>query len=207
MTALGVIGILMGISVMALGNIKKRGTFASATGEILASLRRARSEAYGRGTATVFIIDTVGNRWWTIEDVNGAFDPTTGLTVYFNPATPSSAAFPLLATNTFPAGVTFSGASAGYGSALPAPYSGIPSFSGSSPAPAYLYCSFCLKQGSRTGWGAIRFEASGGAAFSGTSQGVGQSFSIAGAQETGTNVLTMGIVTKTGLAESFQVYQ
>jgi hypothetical protein len=206
MTALGVIGVLMGISIMALGNIKKRGTFASASGELLANLRRARSEAYGRGTDTVFIIDTVANRWWALEDVSGTFDMTAGLTV-FNPSSPTAGNYNVLGMNTFPAGVTFSGASAGYGSALPAPYAGIPSFSGSLPSPPYAYCTFCSTGGSRTGWGAIRFEASGGALFTGTGTGVGQSFSIAGQQDSGTNVLTMGIVAKTGAAESFQVYR
>lgn len=206
MTALGILGVLMGISVLALGGIKKRGTFTSASGELLANLQRARSEAYGRGTATVFIVDTVGNRWWSLEDVTGAFNPATSLAT-FNPATPAPAGYTLLGTDTFPAGVTFTGASSGFGSALPAPYASVPSFPGSSPAPTYAYCSFCINSGANAGFGAIRFEASGGAVFSGGPAGVGQSLSIAGALDTGSNVLTVAVVARTGAAESFQVYR
>ena len=206
MTALGVLGVLMGISVLALGGIKKRGNFAAATGELLVNLRRARSEAYGRGTATVFIIDTAGNRWWSLEDIAGAFNPATSLAA-FNPATPAPAGYKLLGSNTFPAGVTFTGATNGFAGALPAPYAGIPSFSGSNPAPVLPYCSFCINGGGQSGYGAVRFEASGGAVFSGGPAGVGQSLSMAGKLDAGSNIMTVAIIAKTGLAETFQGYR
>lgn len=206
MTAAGVLSVLVGISVLALGGMKKRGNFASATGELMANLQRTRSEAYGRGSATVFIVDTVGSRWWSLEDVNGTFVPATSLAA-FDPASPAPAGFNLLGSNTFPGGVTFSGASAGYAAALPAPFAGVPSYSGSSPAPAYNYCSFCVTSGANAGFGAVRFEASGGATFSGGPAGVGQSFSLAGKLDTGVNVMTVAIIARTGASESFQVYR
>lgn len=206
MTALGVLSVLMGISVLALGGMKKRGSFASATGELLGNLSRARAEAYGRGTATVFIIDTVGNRWWSLEDVAGTFVPATTLTT-FNPATPAPAGFSLLGSNTFPTGVTFTGASNGYAATLPAPYAGVPASAGAIPPPTFAYCSFCLGSGANQGFGAVRFEASGGATFSGGPTAVGQSLSIAGDMDSGKNVLTVAIIAKTGAAESFQVFQ
>lgn len=206
MTALGVIAVMVGISVLALGGVKKRGSFASASGELVVNLRRARAEAYGQGTATVFIVDTVGNRWWSLEDINGTFNPVTSLAT-FNPATPAPAGFRLLNSDTFPTGVTFAGATAGYGGALPAPYAGVPAWSGYSPAPPFAYCTFCLASGTNAGFGAVRFEASGGAVFSGGPAGVGQSLSLAGPMDTGNNVMTVAIVGMTGLAESFQVYR
>jgi hypothetical protein len=186
----------------ALARLKNRGNFASATGDLIVGLRKTRASAYGRGTTTVFVIDTVGARFWGIEDVNGAFDITT-----FNPATPAPAGFNLLVSGTLPNGVTFTDATNGYGLALPQPYAGVPSFSGSTPAPNFAYCSFCRTATPNVGFGSISFDPSGGARFNAGPAAVGQSFSVIGQSQGSTGaqtVMTYAVVGRTGTAESFQ---
>ena len=195
--ALSVAGIIAGIGLSALAGLKTRGNFASATGNLIVGLRKTRAVSYARGTTTVFVIDTVGARFWGIEDVNGAFDLNT-----FNPATPTPAGFnPIIdgVLPTGPSGVTFTGATNGYGSALPQPYAGIPSFSGSTAVPNFAYCSFCKTANPNLGFGSISFDASGNARFNSGPAAVGQSFTVKGQA-----LMTVAVVGRTGTAETFQ---
>src|SRR5881296_2789539 len=73
MMAVAVIGILAGMSAIALDRMKTRGSFSSATGDFIATLRTARAEAFARGNPTVVVVDALAGRWWAIEDVNGDF--------------------------------------------------------------------------------------------------------------------------------------
>src|SRR4051812_16113755 len=102
--AMVIVGIVSAIGMGALVNMRKRGSFASATGDLIVGLRKTRVSAFGRGTTTVLVIDTAGARFWGIEDLNGAFDLTT-----FNPATPAPAGYTLITSGTLPTGVTFTG--------------------------------------------------------------------------------------------------
>jgi hypothetical protein len=197
MTVLAIVAVLTGISVSALTGLKTRGGFASATGDLISAARKARATAFGRGSIAVFVIDTDGRRYWTIEDLNGAFDLTA-----FNPANPAPAGYNLIGTGTLAADVTFTGASNGFGSALPAPYAGVPAVSGGPNPPNYPYCSFCLTSGPRRGFGSITFDTSGTARFSGGPATVGQSFSVRGGGQSG--LMTFAVIGRTGTSETFQ---
>jgi prepilin-type N-terminal cleavage/methylation domain-containing protein len=189
--------ILVAIGFNALANLKSRGNFASATGNLIVGLRKTRAAAYARGTTTVFVIDTAGGRFWGIEDVNGAFNLTT-----FDPNNPTPAGFNPIVDGTLPtgpSGVTFTGATNGYGSALPQPYAGIPSFSGSTATPNFAYCSFCKTNNPNLGFGSISFDASGGARFNSGPAAVGQSFTV-----NGQALMTVAVISRTGTAETFQ---
>src|SRR5207245_4354045 len=68
---LAIVSALAGISILALRGLKQRGDYAGATGDVVTGLRLARSESFGRGQATYFIIDTpaaTGVRWWRLLD-------------------------------------------------------------------------------------------------------------------------------------------
>src|SRR5436190_78577 len=73
LTAVAIIGVLAGMSAVALDRMKSRGNFASATGDFIATLRTARAEAFARGNPTVVVVDTANRKWWAVEDVNGDF--------------------------------------------------------------------------------------------------------------------------------------
>jgi prepilin-type N-terminal cleavage/methylation domain-containing protein len=190
--------ILATIGAAALNGMKRRGNFASATGDLIVALRKTRAAAFGRGTTTILVIDTAGRRYWGLEDRNGAFDLAA-----FDPANPTPAGYNLIASGTMPAGVTFTGATNGFGGALPAPYAGVPAASGGLTPPNFAYCSFCLTAGARTGFGSITFDAGGGARFSGGPATVGQSFSLQG--DTEKSLMTFAVIGRTGTAETFQV--
>lgn len=203
LTVMGILGILMGITILGLRGMKDRGNFASATGDVVTAIRECRAQAYGTGSTTVFVVDTVGSRWWSLNDAANSFDLTLAA---FNPASPAPTGGSIIDMNTLPNGVSFSGATNGYGSILPAPYVGVPSYSGSASVPNFPYCSFCLKAGTNAGFGAIRFTATGRAVFSSGPSGIGQSLSIKGLLESGSNVMTIGIIGRTGSLASFILY-
>jgi prepilin-type N-terminal cleavage/methylation domain-containing protein len=200
-TALIIVAVVAAIG-MGLSGMKRRGNFASATGDLIVGLRKTRAWAFGRGTTTVFVIDTVGARFWGIEDVNGAFDLST-----FNRANPAPAGYNLLTSGTLPTGVSFTGAINGYGSALPQPYAGIPSFSGSTATPNFNYCSFCRTTNPNAGFGSIQLYPGGGARFNAGPTAVGQSFTVIG-ESLGSNGsqarMTFAVIGRTGAAESFE---
>jgi prepilin-type N-terminal cleavage/methylation domain-containing protein len=196
-TAMAIAAILAAIGAGAFATIKRRGNFASATGDLIVMLRKTRAAAYGRGTSSVFVIDTAGRRYWGIEDLNGAF-VLTG----FDPANPTPAGYNLITSGRMPAGVTFTGAADGFGGALPAPYAGVPAWSGAPNLPNLPYCSFCLTAGPRAGFGSVAFDSGGGARFSGGPATVGQSFSVQG--DTVNTLMTFAVIGRTGSAETFQ---
>lgn len=192
MTALAVIGILAGLSAVALTRLKSRGNFASATGDFVATLRTARAEAFARGDNTVVVVDTLGTQcggapgcWWAIEDVNGNFTLAG-----FDGGVPAGDR--LIYSATLPSGTSF-GPSTGPGTSLAMPYCGIPTGSstlsgggstctivadGGTTNPNLNYCSFCDTSGPTNGMGMITFLASGGAVFSGGPATVGQQISL-----------------------------
>src|SRR5256886_1936110 len=184
MMALAVIGVLAGMSAVALDRMKTRGNFSSATGDFIATLRTARAEAFAGGNLTVVVVDSLAARWWAIEDVNGDFSLAS-----FSVSTPAPSPDRLIYSGQLPSGTSF-GPLDGWGAALPPPYSGIPtgyvnvlladggsggvadiSVDGGSTAPNFKYCSFCDTSSKR---GAITFLPSGGATFSGGPLSVGQ---------------------------------
>jgi prepilin-type N-terminal cleavage/methylation domain-containing protein len=181
LTAVAIIGVLAGLSAIALTRLKSHGNFASATGDFVATLRTARAEAFARGDNTVVVIDTTGSQcagapgcWWAIEDVNGNFT-LAGFDGGLDPADR------LIYYGTLPNGTSF-GPSSGPGTALAMPYCGIPTGTstlagggttctvvadGGTTNPNFNYCSFCDTSGATIGMGAITFLPSGGALFCG----------------------------------------
>ena len=222
LVTLALVAILAGMSAMALNRMKTRGSFASATGDFLATLRTARAEAFARGNATVVVVDPSAGRWWSVEDVNGDFSLAS-----FNPAAPAPAPDRLIYSGQLPAGTSF-GPQSGWGSALPPPWSGIPtgyvnivladggsggfadiSADGGSSAPNYKYCSFC---DTSSGRGAIVFLPSGGATFNSGPLTIGQQISLqdmsaadGGVPGAPTGIVDFAVVAATGSAEAVTI--
>ena len=226
MMAVAVIGVLAGMSAIALSRMKTRGNFSSATGDFIATLRTARAEAFARGNQTVVVVDIDAGLWWAIEDVNGDFSLAS-----FSASTPAPSPDRLIYSGTLPAGTSF-GPLDGWGAALPQPYSAIPtgylnivladggsggvadiSVDGGSAAPNFKYCSFCDTSSKK---GAITFLPSGGAIFSGGPLSVGQQISlqdtvqanladggVGGAPPTG--IIDFVVVAATGSAEAVAI--
>lgn len=204
MTAMAIIAIMASLSIAALSGLKSRGTFVSATGDLIGGVRLARAEAFSRQAPCVFVIDTVNKRWWSIANVGNNFSLGT-----FNPANPTPAPDLLLASGTLPTTVTFGpgGSPGGFGGPLPQPYAAVPSSSSSNPAPAFPYCSFCNLAGPNTGFGSITFYGAGSAAFSvNTGNPIGHSFSIQAPKPGGAGfqIMTFAVVARTGAAATFE---
>src|SRR5438128_2500399 len=207
MIAVGVIGVLAGMSAIALSRMKTRGNFSSATGDFIATLRTARAEAFARGNQTVVVVDIDAGLWWAIEDVNGDFSLAS-----FSASTPAPSPDRLIYSGTLPAGTSF-GPLDGWGAALPQPYSAIPTG----------YLNIVLADGGSGGVcdtsskkGAITFLPSGGAIFSGGPLSVGQQISlqdtvqanlavggVGGAPPTG--IIDFVVVAATGSAEAVAI--
>jgi prepilin-type N-terminal cleavage/methylation domain-containing protein len=187
-TSLAILSVLVGLAVTSLQSLKSRAGFASVANEIVAALRRTRAEALGRGADTVFVIDTVGGRYWG-QQTTSTFSLAT-----FDPAAAST-----FVVGTFPADVTF-GPSTGYGQALPAPLAGIPTLSGQSPN--YPYCSYC-KTSAPVGYGSILFEPGGKVIFSGGPSTIGQQFTVTSSRDNVVRIMAVAIVAKTGSIETF----
>ncbi len=224
MTAIGIVGILAGLSAIALTKLKTRGNFASGSGDFVATLRTARAEAFARGDNTVVVIDSNGGRWWAIEDIAGNFDLTA-----FDPNNPAPSPDRLIYSSTLPTGTSF-GPANGPGQALAAPYSGIPtgylniiladggnggtadiSTDGGTAAPNFKYCSFCRKS---DGYGAITFLSSGGATFNGQgplsvghqiSMQAGSSLSDGGTLDPLSGLIDFVVVGATGASEAVTI--
>jgi hypothetical protein len=196
---LAIVSVLTGVSVLALGGLKMRGSFAGATGDVVVGIREMRAESFSRGAVTVFVVDTIGERFWGLEDVGADFDLAS-----FDPANPTAAGDRLLISGTLPSGVSF-GPATGYGSALPQPFRLVPAYAGASPAPALPYCSFCLTSGSKSGFGFIRFAAGSPLAYSAGPVSSGQQVTLT-AKLPGTKlqpVLTLAVLTRTGALATF----
>ena len=221
LTVMALVGILAGLSAVALTKLKARGNYASATGDFVATLRTARAESFARGDNTVVVVDTQNGLWWAVEDVNGDFSLAS-----FNPSSPAPSPDRLIYSGTLPADTSF-GPLGGFGQALAPPFSGIPtgfvnivladggsggtadiSVDGGSAAPNFKYCSFC---DTSSGKGAITFLPSGGAIFSGGPQAVGGQVSLQNVgPDAGTTTLVSGImdfaiVSATGSVEAVTI--
>jgi prepilin-type N-terminal cleavage/methylation domain-containing protein len=216
LTVLAIVGVLAGMSSMALTRLKTRGSFSSATGDFISTLRTARAEAFARGDDTVVIVDVGTGRWWSVEDIDGNFTLDA-----FDPANPAPAPDRLMSSGEMAPGTSF-GPLNGWGRALAPPLAGIPtgytqlpdggtadiSTDGGSAAPNFKYCSFC---DTTTKLGAIIFQPSGGATFSGGPLGVGQQISLqdilsqadGGAGATG--IIDFAIVGATGSSEAVTI--
>jgi prepilin-type N-terminal cleavage/methylation domain-containing protein len=202
--AMAILGIMAGLSIAALSGLKKRGNFVSATGDLIEGLRLARAEAFSRQAPCVFVVDTVGNRWWSIIDVANTFTLGT-----FAPATPAPSPAILLGSGTLPTGVIFgpSGSPGGYGADyLPSPYGGVPGDTATSAPATYPYCTFCLA----SGFGSITFYGAGSALFSANSNlWVGHQFTIQSPKPGGIGLQTMtfAVVARTGASATFESAQ
>lgn len=188
---LGIIAILMGLSVASLQAVRSRASFSGSTTEVVSELKRARMESFSRGTYTAFIIDTTTHQWWGIQTTN-AFTLGT-----FTPASCTAPLCTMISSGRLPTDITF-GPTAGYGVALPAPLSGIPT----APAANPRYCSFCAAAGGR---GSILFAPGGGAIFSAGPTGVlGQQLTMTQTRDNVTRRKVVAIVERTGLIEAFE---
>lgn len=194
-TVLAIIAIVSAIGLGALSLVQKRADYSGTVGYLVGSIRRTRSEAFGRGINTAFVVDTAGGRWWGVEA------PTGWSLNTFNPSSPGS----VITSGSFPAGIQF-GPTAGYGVALPDPFSGIPTLSGQTPAPNYTYCSFCNTSAPNPGFGAILFDTTGGATFMAghTAAGAGEQFTVQGNYGSVVRTSAVAIVGRTGVVENFE---
>lgn len=189
--ALAILSIIGALSFAALGGMKKRAAYSNVTTELAIGVRRMRAEALGRGLTTVFVVDTVGGRWWGIEAPTGGFDLDT-----FDPAAPGE----VMVSGRLPAEVTFGPST--HRPALAAPFSGVPMTSAQSPA--YAYCSFCRTSGTNTGFGAVVFSSDGTASFFGAASAVGHQFSVRGVSGDITRTFTVAIIGRSGVVEVFE---
>jgi hypothetical protein len=192
MVVVGIAAVLGAMSLSAYDQLTANANFSGVLGNLVASLRRTRMEAAGRGVATAFVIDTTHNRWWGIEA------PTGWTVAGFDPSNPGV----VIVSADFPtgSGKTVFGPPTGYGVALSAPFATVPVLPGQQPA--LPYCSFCDPD---RGLGAIVFEPNGTASFRGarTSPLVqGQQFTIQSAGADARTVL-FAIIARTGLIEVF----
>ena len=223
--AVAIIGVLAGMSAVALDRMKSRGNFASATGDFIATLRTARAEAFARGNPTVVVVDMDARQWWAVEDVNGDFALAS-----FSSSSPAPSPDRLIYQGQLPTNVSF-GPVNGWGAALPAPFSGVPtgytnivladggsggtvdiSVDGGSAAPNFKYCSFCDTSSKK---GAITFLPSGGALFSGGPLSIGQQLSLqdmvqsvsgdGGVSGAPTSIIDFVILAATGSAQAVTI--
>ena len=223
--AVAIIGVLAGMSAVALDRMKSRGNFASATGDFIATLRTARAEAFARGNPTVVVVDMDARQWWAVEDVNGDFALAS-----FSASSPAPSPDRLIYQGQLPISVSF-GPVNGWGAALPAPFSGVPtgytnivladggsggtvdiSVDGGSAAPNFKHCSFCDTSSKK---GAITFLPSGGALFSGGPLSIGQQLSLqdmvqsvsgdGGVSGAPTSIIDFVILAATGSAQAVTI--
>lgn len=207
--AASILAVLMGISIIALRALRQRAQYSSATGDVVGALRLARSESFGRGQTTYFIIDTnvaadaggnpISPRWWVLEDIGGNFNFTA-----WDPSNPTGLGDRLLSSGIFPRGVTVNVAT-GYPKQLAQPYSLIPA---TSPAPVAspTYCSFCLPAGAHPGYGWVRFAAGSPptATFPAgtTSSAFGQQLTVMFANGSKTFMMVVAILARSGAVTS-----
>jgi len=202
--AAAVLATISALAIAGLRGVRQRGSFASATGDVIGGLRLARAEASGRGQAVYYIIDTnvatdsLGNplkpRWWVLLDVGGNFDFTL-----WDPENPMSLGDKVVSSGIFPLNVSIS-APSGYPQALPAPYTLIPVAGSSIPAnPAF--CSFCLTSGARINYGWVRFApgAAPSATFSGSNASAfGQQLTVYTSSGSKNFMMVVGILARSG---------
>jgi hypothetical protein len=185
--------LLLAMGFSAVENLKERGNFPNAAGDLVAGLRRTRAEVFARGVETAFIVDTEGGRWWGIA-VPGPFDLAA-----FNPTSPGT----VIVNGALPAGVRF-GPMGGYGQALPAPFAGVQV----NPSTGDKFCSFCRTSGPNDGYGAVLFDSNGAARFVGISADaalrVGQQLTLSGSAGDTTRLMAVAIARTSGLIQTYE---
>src|SRR5438132_8518571 len=201
---LAIVSALAAISILALRGLKQRGDYAGATGDVVTGLRLARSESFGRGQATYFIIDTTaatGVRWWSLLDVGGNFD-----IIAWDPANPTGLGDRLLASGTLPPAVTVGTVDNTYPQQLPQPYQLVPS--AVSPVASPLGCSFCLTSGARSGYGWVRFSPGSppNATFPAgtTASTVGQELTLMFQSDLTSRMMVIAILARSGAVSNFE---
>lgn len=190
--------ILAAMAAAGVGGLRRRSTFAATSGELAASLRLTRAEAYARGQPTAFVIDTTGGRWWSLE-LTSALDPDALLDA-FDPTNPAG----VLSSGSLGSGTTF-GPTQGWNQSLPAPLALTPTLSTANPN--FPFCSFCRMTGTHVGFGVVRFEPGARTRFTQTlvPNRVVEQFSVSGATGGGgaTGTVLITILALTGSIQSF----
>lgn len=200
---LGILAILGAISITAVMGLKRRSTFADASGALATDLRFSRAEAFSRGNPVTMVVDTAAGRWWVIE-TPGVFSLTSPA---FNPATPAVPPNRLISEGTLPSGVVFGPAATGYGTALPAPFSAVPASPSSSPACAsgLCHCSFCDATTLR---GAVTWEPGGRVTFSGgAASAIGQQLTLQDGTPGALQRMTFVLNARTGAVTTYEASQ
>jgi hypothetical protein len=188
------VAVLAALAINAYSGLKRTSSFSAVAGDMLSGYADTHLEALGRGTRTVFVVDTVGGRWWGVEDVGSDFSLDA-----FNPAIPVVAPDRLIVSGTLGANVKF-GPTAGWGSSFDVPFAKFPSTTAAGAN--YAYCSFCKTTGTNTGFGAITFVTGDPARFSGGPTSTpGQVFSVT--DTAGISVTAVAVVARTGIAQVF----
>jgi len=192
--------IVAGLTFAALGGLKTAARYSTAAAEMVVGLRQARAEAIGRGNNVAFVVDTVGGRWWMVEDVFTDFSLDV-----FDPANPAPAPDHLLDSGVLPDGSSF-GPPGGYGTALPRPFSWVPV--STAMGASFPYCSFCRTSGTNTGFGAVVFQPGAGTIFTAGPATLGQQLSVAtDIQGPPIHVTTIAIATRTSTIQWFETWQ
>lgn len=194
---LTIIAIMAGLTFNALSGLNNKARFGLQASNVLTALQQTRADSFGRGTPTAFVIDTAGNRYWGIRAPG--INPSTFLDT-FTPATPGDA----MVLGTLAPSASF-GPTTGFGATLTRPFSNVPSFASSSPAPNLGYCSFCRTTGANSGFGLMVFEPNGLVRFNAEAPTTtGQQFSVTGTVSGVAKIQTIAIIAASGAIERFE---
>src|SRR4051812_48090587 len=68
-----IVAVIAALALNAYGGLKRSSSFSAAVGDMLSAYADTHLEALGRGTRTIFVVDTVGGRWWGLEDLGSDF--------------------------------------------------------------------------------------------------------------------------------------
>lgn len=177
---LGVIAVLVALSLVAVGGMRRTTSFSSTTNDLLARMRWLRSEAFAHGADTVLVVQRSTGRYWAILDPAGDFD-----LALFQPTAPTDDDDRLLGAFELAAPAQF-GPDDGHGGPLPRPFAWVPA---STP------CTPCVDD-----LAAVVFRGDGTAALSGPHRD-GGSFSLV---QPGSAPRTFAIVGHTGAIEAFE---
>jgi prepilin-type N-terminal cleavage/methylation domain-containing protein len=183
---LALVAIVSGIAFAALHQIKTRNNFSTSVSGLTTSIRKVRSDAYGSGATSVFVLNQNTGQYWGIEDVNNNFNLAT-----FDANNPAPAPDILLFALTLPAPVVV-GPSTGRGAAaLPQPYSWVHVNSA---------CTFC----GANGLGSISFQVGSPATFSGLNPSDGSFTTQSPNDAGGWKTMTFAIIGRTSVVDTFE---
>jgi prepilin-type N-terminal cleavage/methylation domain-containing protein len=198
MVALAIIGILAGLTVWALSQIKSSSNRRSFAADLSADLSLARQRAVARQRAQVVVIDAVagGNGvfgFFHIEDTADSIHNATELNnlitaAGFNPSSPPAGML-MQEQNTQTNSPFYQSTTAWGSTALPFPFAAV-------SQDTTAGCSFCS-----AGMGAVAFLPSGRAVFS-DSNAVGGLIALQGQPGTGATTLSAVVVSSTSMVHS-----